>query len=432
MRHSASSETSASVASRSARPGEVAPRNARHLDWRVRRSAVIACASLPGARSSRAAIDFGSSGPSSARRALKACGWRSRTPSTKSLTRTTRASVLAAASAARRRDRRARGHARKALFERRRKIDGALQYHGGIEDAGTSGMIPLASSGAENRAYCRAARNADTIVRMSVLPRRRLRARALVSRALSALLCCGLAACVTPRVQTALTEPQEPRLEQDTAVMEDGARLPLRAWLPAMPPRAAIVAVHGLNDYSGAFESTGEFLAARGFAVYAFDQRGFGRTAQNGIWAGGDRMADDAWQVARLLRLRHPGVPFYGLGESMGGAVLAACAATPSAGLDRRRCVDRAGRLEPQRDASLPTAPAARARAQLARAHAVRGHHRPEAVRRSRDVAPVARGSVGPPQDARGRALGARRPHGRRDARPRDARSAGARSLRGA
>ena len=157
---------------------------------------------------------------------------------------------------------------------------------------------------------------------MSVLSRRRPRAWGIGLATLSALLGCGLAACVTPRVQTAPTDSQEPRLEQDTAVMEDGARLPLRAWLPAMPPRAAIVAVHGLNDHSGAFESTGEFLAARGFALYAFDQRGFGRTAQNGIWAGGDRMADDAWQIARLLRLRHPGVPIYALGESMGAAVL--------------------------------------------------------------------------------------------------------------
>ncbi len=156
---------------------------------------------------------------------------------------------------------------------------------------------------------------------MSVLSRRRLRTRDIRLATLAALLCCGLAACVTPRVQTAPIERQEPRLEQDTALMEDGARLPLRAWLPGMPPRAAIVAVHGLNDHSGAFERTGEFLAARGFAVYAFDQRGFGRTAQTGIWAGGDRMADDTWQVARLLRLRHPDVPVYGIGESMGGAV---------------------------------------------------------------------------------------------------------------
>jgi alpha-beta hydrolase superfamily lysophospholipase len=127
---------------------------------------------------------------------------------------------------------------------------------------------------------------------------------------------------VTPRVQTASQESHERRLEQDTVVMEDGARLPLREWLPAAAPRAAIVAVHGLNDYSAGFEATGAYLSARGFAVYAFDQRGFGRAPEKGIWAGGDRMADDAGALARLLRIRYPDVPIYALGESMGGAVL--------------------------------------------------------------------------------------------------------------
>ena len=139
---------------------------------------------------------------------------------------------------------------------------------------------------------------------------------------LPALSCCLVLGCVTPLVQTAPADSQEPRLEQDTAVMQDGARLPLRSWTPATAPHAVIVAVHGLNDHSGAFARAGAFLAERGFAVYAFDQRGFGRAPQTGIWAGGDRMADDAREVARLLRIRHPDVPLYALGESMGGAVL--------------------------------------------------------------------------------------------------------------
>jgi acylglycerol lipase len=147
-------------------------------------------------------------------------------------------------------------------------------------------------------------------------------AAAPARRCVPALLCSVLAACVTPRVQTAPANPQQPQLERDAAVMEDGARLPLRVWTPAAAPRAAIVAVHGLNDYSGGFEATGAFLAASGFVVYAYDQRGFGRTPQIGIWPGGGRLADDAAQVVRLLRLRHPGIPLYGLGESMGGAVL--------------------------------------------------------------------------------------------------------------
>jgi alpha-beta hydrolase superfamily lysophospholipase len=145
----------------------------------------------------------------------------------------------------------------------------------------------------------------------------------LVRRTLAWLACGSLAACVVaPRLQTATNEPQHARLEQDFAVMLDGAKLPLRAWLPDAAPAAVILAVHGLGDHAGSFETTGSFLAASGFAVYAFDQRGFGRTAQRGIWAGGDRMADDVHEVARLLRLRHPDARLYGLGESMGGAVL--------------------------------------------------------------------------------------------------------------
>jgi alpha-beta hydrolase superfamily lysophospholipase len=124
-------------------------------------------------------------------------------------------------------------------------------------------------------------------------------------------------------VQIPPNEPQAPRLEQDFAVMPDGARLPLRVSLPeGGGVRAVIVAVHGLDDHAGSFDTTAHLLAAQGFASYAFDQRGFGRTPQRGIWAGGERLADDVYEIARLLRLRYPGVPLYGLGESLGGAVL--------------------------------------------------------------------------------------------------------------
>jgi alpha-beta hydrolase superfamily lysophospholipase len=148
-----------------------------------------------------------------------------------------------------------------------------------------------------------------------------MRRRSFAHLGITALYCCALAACVTPRIQTPLGAALEPRLEEAVVVMEDGARLPLRSWVSAGPPRAVIVAVHGLNLHSGAFDALGAFLAADGFLVYAFDQRGFGHAPQYGIWAGGDRMADDVWQVARLVRERHPGIPLYGFGESMGGAV---------------------------------------------------------------------------------------------------------------
>lgn len=114
---------------------------------------------------------------------------------------------------------------------------------------------------------------------------------------------------------------QSPVLEADAIIAADGARLPLRSWLPATGPGAVVVAVHGMNDYSNAFDGPGKALAAKGFAVYAYDQRGFGRGPHPGWWSSTAAMAADLRAVVRLLAARHPQSPLYLLGESMGGAV---------------------------------------------------------------------------------------------------------------
>jgi len=148
-------------------------------------------------------------------------------------------------------------------------------------------------------------------------------ANTLVARSLVLLSNCLLCACVMPRTQDLVDRPQEPRLEDNRVVLADGATLPLVSWHAAdASPRAVIVAVHGLNQHAAVFADIAEHLAVAGFATYAFDQRGFGATEPRGIWAGEDLLADDVWQVTRLVRLRHPGVPVYGFGESLGGAVL--------------------------------------------------------------------------------------------------------------
>ena len=145
-----------------------------------------------------------------------------------------------------------------------------------------------------------------------------------------------LGACVMPRVQEPVVRPQEPRLEADRVVLADGAVLPLARWLPATEmPRAAIVALHGLNDHHASWAEAGAQLSVSGFAFYAYDQRGFGATEQRGVWAGGDVLSSDARQVAALVRARHPDIPLYVLGESMGAAVvLHALAEQPRGWLD--------------------------------------------------------------------------------------------------
>jgi len=119
----------------------------------------------------------------------------------------------------------------------------------------------------------------------------------------------------------------------DAFTMADGARLPVRTWLPdpGSPPRAVVLALHGFNDSRDAWELPGPEFAAAGMALFAPDQRGFGAAPQRGFWPGEAALVSDAAAMLRILRMRYPGVPVFAMGESMGGAVLMALAASGQA-----------------------------------------------------------------------------------------------------
>ena len=113
--------------------------------------------------------------------------------------------------------------------------------------------------------------------------------------------------------------------------MPDGTRLPYRAWLPEGPPRAIILALHGMNDSRDAWEYPAPAFAKAGLAVFAPDQRGFGATEARGFWPGTEGLVADARTMAALLRARYPGVRLFLMGESMGAAVLMVAATSAAA-----------------------------------------------------------------------------------------------------
>lgn len=140
------------------------------------------------------------------------------------------------------------------------------------------------------------------------------------------LLVTGLTGCGQAVQQQPGQGTETATLEPFRVITDDGYRLPLRHW-PANgetgeTPRALVLAIHGFNDHSGSFDVMAEALTPHGIEVYAFDQRGFGLTDQRRIWPGNERLVADVQLFSELLGQRHPEVPYYLLGKSMGAAVV--------------------------------------------------------------------------------------------------------------
>jgi len=92
----------------------------------------------------------------------------------------------------------------------------------------------------------------------------------------------------------------------------------------ALPP-AVMVAIHGLSGAALDYEPLGRRLAPLGIPTYAPELRGQGNDPEPGRRGDLDRLETwfaDLRVFLAIVRARHPGVPLYYYGESMGAALL--------------------------------------------------------------------------------------------------------------
>ncbi|WP_437546134.1 lysophospholipase [Sorangium sp. So ce367] len=111
-------------------------------------------------------------------------------------------------------------------------------------------------------------------------------------------------------------------MKEETFTGRGGTRLHMRSWRPAGTPRAAVVLCHGVLAHSGQYKWSGEQLSAAGFAVYAYDHRGRGKSEGPRLFVNDiAEYTDDLGTFIALVKNREPGLNVFLLGHSMGGVI---------------------------------------------------------------------------------------------------------------
>ncbi|CAI8742482.1 Lysophospholipase, alpha-beta hydrolase superfamily [Pseudomonas marginalis] len=107
----------------------------------------------------------------------------------------------------------------------------------------------------------------------------------------------------------------------------DRSRLYVNHWMPDGPAKAVVMLSHGMAEHSGRYAPLAEALCSAGYGVYAPDQRGHGRTADEGtlgLYAekdGWNKVVGDLASLNQHIGQQHPGLPIILLGHSMGSYI---------------------------------------------------------------------------------------------------------------
>lgn len=114
---------------------------------------------------------------------------------------------------------------------------------------------------------------------------------------------------------------------------KDGTPLFVREFLPDGAEKAVVQLAHGMAEHSARYARLAKALTEQGYAVYANDHRGHGKTAARaddlGHFAdenGWDLVVSDQLSLLEEIKSRHSGRPVFLLGHSMGSYIVRAAA----------------------------------------------------------------------------------------------------------
>jgi len=110
-------------------------------------------------------------------------------------------------------------------------------------------------------------------------------------------------------------------LVEDSFVNPRGYTIFTQSIVPS-EPKATIVIVHGLGEYSSRYLPIIKFFYEKGYAVYALDHEAHGRSQGEHEYVGAlQHLIDDVITFSTTVHTKHAGLPRFILGHSMGGCM---------------------------------------------------------------------------------------------------------------
>ena len=114
--------------------------------------------------------------------------------------------------------------------------------------------------------------------------------------------------------------------KEDTFTFDgaDGTKIFTYRWLPSGPVRGVLQISHGMGEHALRYRKPLQPLIDAGFAIYANDHRGHGRTARSkdhlGDFGSGGfaALVEDMAELSRIARRENPGARLILMGHSMG------------------------------------------------------------------------------------------------------------------
>lgn len=100
------------------------------------------------------------------------------------------------------------------------------------------------------------------------------------------------------------------------------AKLHITHWLPEGRPKAVVLLAHGYAEHAGRYEHVAKRLTDAGYAVYAIDHWGHGKSdGTPGFVPRFSAFTDGLAELLTLVEVNHGDTPRLLLGHSMGGLI---------------------------------------------------------------------------------------------------------------